>query len=662
MKRTLLTLFCTLLALAASADEGMWLPSLISQRIDDMRAKGFRLTAEDIYSINKASMKDAVVLFNGGCTGELISSEGLLLTNHHCGYDAIQAHSSVEHDYLTNGFWAMSRREELPNKELNVRFLVRMEEVTDRIAAGETKAEIIRRAEAEGKGYKASVEQMYYGNQQFPVHLRAVRRRTPGRRAALVDRQVRRRHRQLDMAPPHGRLLALPHLRRRTTSPPPTRPRMFPTAPSGFTISTAGVEEGDFTMIYGFPGNTQEYILSDAVAYIAERSDPAKIAIRTGRLDIISAAQESDPALRIHYAAKHASIANAWKKWQGEALGIGRLGTVASKRAYEQEFAAWAQDKPEYRSVVADLKAEYARIADAYFAREITRETLGALPERYTPEERAEAAFARREQTERALFEWLFGQYARRCPVQYQIPAFLAGVAASGSPEAYAGEVFDTLWREGADTTAVHALHKDTERILGHIDWMLGTKSLRNLNSGRLNELYTTYIKGLREWDTLRAFYPDANLTLRVAYGHVGGYEYADGEYHKPQTTLDGIIAKDNPEIYDYDIPQALRELYATKDYGRWATTIDGRRTVPVCFLATNHTTGGNSGSPIINGRGELVGLNFDRTWRSTMSDVAFDETICRNIAVDVRYVLFVIDRIGGAGYLFGEMDFSRRK
>lgn len=663
MKRTLLTLFCTLLALAASADEGMWLPSLISQRIDDMRAKGFRLTAEDIYSINKASMKDAVVLFNGGCTGELISSEGLLLTNHHCGYDAIQAHSSVEHDYLTNGFWAMSRREELPNKELNVRFLVRMEEVTDRIAAGETKAEIIRRAEAEGKGYKASVEQMYYGNQQFlfiyeqfdDVRLVGAPPSSIGKFGGDTDNWIWPRH--------TGDFSLFRIYAGKDNKPAAYSPENVPYRPKRhFTISTAGVEEGDFTMIYGFPGNTQEYILSDAVAYIAERSDPAKIAIRTGRLDIISAAQESDPALRIHYAAKHASIANAWKKWQGEALGIGRLGTVASKRAYEQEFAAWAQDKPEYRSVVADLKAEYARIADAYFAREITRETLGALPERYPPEERAEAAFARREQTERALFEWLFGQYARRCPVQYQIPAFLAGVAASGSPEAYAGEVFDTLWREGADTTAVHALHKDTERMLGHIGWMLGTKSLRNLNSGRLNELYTTYIKGLREWDTLRAFYPDANLTLRVAYGHVGGYEYADGEYHKPQTTLDGIIAKDNPEIYDYDIPQALRELYATKDYGRWATTIDGRRTVPVCFLATNHTTGGNSGSPIINGRGELVGLNFDRTWRSTMSDVAFDETICRNIAVDVRYVLFVIDRIGGAGYLFGEMDFSRRK
>ena len=573
MKRTLLTLLCTFFALAAFADEGMWLPSLISQRIDDMRAKGFRLTAEDIYSINKASMKDAVVLFDGGCTGELISAEGLLLTNHHCGYDAIQSHSSVEHDYLTHGFWAMSRAQELPNEKLNVKFLVRMEEVTDRLAAGQTQEEIVRKAEAESKGYKAAVEQM----------------------------------------------------------------------------------------IYGFPGNTQEYILSDAVAYIAERSDPAKIAVRTGRLDIISAAQQSDPALRIHYAAKHASIANAWKKWQGEVLGINRLGTVASKRAYEEDFAAWAQDKPEYRSVVADLKAEYARIADAYFAREITRETLDALPKRYTAAERAEAVFAQREATERALYKYLFGEYARRCPVQYQAPEFLAGTAAAGSPEAFAERIFSDVW-EGSDTTAVNTLARGAKRMQDHIEWLLGTRSLRNLNSARLNELYTAYIKGLREWDAGRAFFPDANLTLRVAYGHVAGYEYADGEYHKPRTTIDGIIAKDNPDIYDYDIPQVLRDIHASKEYGRWATQIDGRTTVPVCFLATNHTTGGNSGSPILNARGELVGVNFDRTWRSTMSDVAFDETICRNIAVDIRYVLFVIDRIGGAGYLFGEMDFGKRK
>ena len=687
MKKGILTVLTAVFAsLAAVADEGMWLPSLIGERIKDMRSKGFRLTAEDIYSVNKASMKDAVVLFGRGCTGEIVSAEGLLLTNHHCGYGAIQSHSTLDHDYLTYGFWARSRDEELPNERLTVRILVRMEDVTDRIAAGADKLKLIQAARAEGPGYDASVEEMYYGNQSFlfvyqefsDVRLVGAPPSSIGKFGGDTDNWIWPRH--------TGDFSVFRIYAGRDNNPAAYSPDNVPYRPRRhFAISTRGVKEGDFTMIYGFPGSTQQYILSDAVDYVQNLSDPMKIDLRTRRLDIISAAQEADPKVRIQYAAKHAGIANAWKKWQGEVAGLKRMNTLAAKRDYERRFAEWAADKPEYAGLLDSMRAAYARGREPYFHQELLSESIrslelyplvrhGVLSSSWRRGEDDAIAEQRRIKraaflkdydpaVDRALVKSALRGFADYCPEGFSAEA-QAEIDRHGGMDAYADYVFDhtrmLLPQEEIERLDSAAVVSDPiYRFVVLFDGKRAPEYYRrNLsNISDIERWYRPYLRALRAFDPDRAFFPDANLTLRVAYGTVAGYEYADGEYHTPQTTLDGIIAKDNPEIYDYDIPQRLRDLYASKEYGRWGVEIDGRRTVPVCFLATNQTTGGNSGSPVLNGRGELIGINFDRTWRSTMSDIAFDPTICRNIAVDIRYVLFVIDKVGGAGYLIDEME-----
>ena len=517
----------------------------------------------------------------------------------------------------------------------------------------------------------AEVESMYYGNEAYlfiyrefsDVRLVGTPPTTIGKFGADNDNWIWPRH--------TGDFSVFRIYANQNNEPAAYSPDNRPYTPARhFEISTKGIKEGDFTMIYGFPGNTQEYITSDAVKYIAEVSDPTKIALRDQRLAIIGAAQETSAEIRIQYAAKQANIANAWKKWQGEVLGINRLGTYAKKVAYEERFR---RENPAKSYVLDSLAAAYERNIEGYYNYELYNETVRGieLQQVVAIAQSSKLSDAEKEAAadlfykdfvpavDRALAVAMLTEYeAKGSYISEELKSLFAR---HGGAQHYAEWLYDNTklsTREGFTKENI-ASDPMTEFVAATqpIQQRIKPFAYRNLsNIPDIEQWFRPYVKALMEWDKKRAFFPDANLTLRVAYGKVAGYEYADGEYHLPQTTLEGIMEKDNPEIYDYNIPQALRDVFATKDYGRWGTTINGRYTVPVCFIATNHTTGGNSGSPVLNGRGELIGINFDRTWLSTMSDIEFDETLCRNIICDIRYVLFVIDKVGGAGWLIDEI------
>ena len=687
MRKTVLWVLATLLTgTSLRADEGMWLPSLIAQRIGDMQAKGLRLEAEDIYSVNQASLKDAVVLFGSGCTGELVSADGLLFTNHHCGYSYIQRHSSVEHNYLKDGFWALSRAEELPNPGLTVSFLDHMDDVTAVILQGydesmsEARRDSLVRSNSErlirentdpAQGLKASVESLFYGNQYFLFVFRVFR---DVRLVGAPPSSIGKFGGDTDnwMWPRHTgdfsifRVYAGPDNAPADYSPEnrPYQPRKF------FKINRGGVQEGDFTFVYGCPGSTQEYVMSEQVRYVGEVSDPQKIDLRTQRLDIQKKYMSRNPAVRIQYASKNATLANAWKKWQGETRGLARMKTVAAKQAYEARFRDWAKGT-RYEGVVDELGAIYARRNPSYLAYEYYNETVRSIEivqfaagilsrlRSGAPTAPLIEAFYKDyyEPIDREVFASMVSAFSEHLPASFQPLWLLEKLGHYSSVEAWRDGFFaETVF---TDRGKVEALTKaDVERLLedpaiemseAFLTWLHDQIQpvIRETNEA-LRPANRRYMQGQMAFEKEKAFYPDANLTLRVAYGQVAGYEPVDAVYYRPVSTLKGIIEKDNPDIFDYNIPQTLRDIYAE---GGWDDQ-------PVCFLATNHTTGGNSGSPVLNADGHLIGINFDRVWEGTMSDIAFDPSVCRNISLDVRYLLFVIDKIGHAGYLFDEMDF----
>ncbi len=687
MKKTVLFLGALIaFSLTAMADEGMWLPSLIYQSIGDMQAKGFRLTDEEIYSVNQASLKDAVVLFGGGGTGEIVSDEGLLLTNHHCGYSYIQRHSSVEHDYLRDGFWAMNRNEELPNRGLSVSFLEYMDEVTDLVLQGyvpgmtETQRDSVVRANSRkiieqhadaSKGLTANVEALFYGNQYFLFVFRVFR---DVRLVGAPPSSIGKFGGDTDnwMWPRHtGDFSIFRVYADKDNNPAAYSPDNVPYRPKKFfKVSRAGVNEGDFPFVYGCPGSTQEYVMSEQVKYVSEVSDPQKIALRTQRLDIQKKHMDQSQAVRIQYSSKNASVSNAWKKWQGEEKGIKKNHTVAAKQAYEKRFRAWAKDT-RYEGIVDQLGGIYARRNPIYLAYEYYNETVRTieilnfasgiqtrLRSGSSLDDLIESFFKDYYQPiDEECFVAMLTSFDKQVPENFKPAYFKEKLESYGSVKAWKDDLYGrTLFTDRAKVASLTA--EDLEKVLADpaielysafAQWYSEeiapdiretTEAIRVANR--------TYMQGQMEFEKDHTFYPDANLTLRVAYGKVAGYAPYDAAYYYPVSTLKGIIEKDNPNIFDYNIPQALRDIYAE----------GGHEDQPVCFLATNHTTGGNSGSPVLNADGNLIGINFDRVWEGTMSDLDYDPEICRNISLDIRYLLFVVDKIGHASYLFDEMVF----
>ena len=698
MKKLFLLFAAACVTFSAAADEGMWmLPYLQKMNAKDMKARGCKLSAEEIYSMNNSSLKDAIVIFGGGCTGEIVSPDGLLFTNHHCGYGSIQALSSVEHDYLKNGFWAMSRAEEIPAPGLKVRFIRKIVDVTSDvlgavpdIAGGEERSRLVAehaeavksRFEAENSGMEISVKPFFGGNQFFAfvievfsdVRLVGTPPTSIGKFGGDTDNWMWPRHTG-DFS--IFRVYAGPD-----NKPADYAPENRPYKAEKFLkVSLNGYDEADFAMIMGFPGSTQRYMTSYEIDRMLEVENPQRIFIRGERQAILKEDMAASDKVRIQYASKYAQSSNYWKNSIGMSRGIKRLDVKGRKQEQEAAFRAWAAKNTlptegyvdaldKIRESVEETLPSYASLQ--YLQEAFLRAVEILTPARYSGSlkgaelEEALKGFYKdyNMPTDRRVAKRMFRIVKENCKELPSVFAEVIDKRFGGDTDAYVDYLYDNSvfadeQRALAAVVSGKELKEDPAAVLSEsiVGKMRELSKAQKEGRQKYADGHRLYIAGLMRMQPKKAWASDANFTIRLTYGRILPYNPADGIRYNYYTTLKGVMEKENPENpTEFTVPAKLKELYAAKDFGRYA---NAKGELPTCFLADCDITGGNSGSPVLNAKGSLIGLAFDGNWEAMSGDVAFEPELQRTIAVDVRYVLFVIDKFAGAGWLLDELQFE---